>query len=62
MKDRIGRRFEFKRVDGRIVPIRELPSKTWFHADGTIQPIEIEDRQRQTNEQALANPRLGQDS
>lgn len=39
MKDLIGRRFEFKRVDGRIVPVRELPSETWFHADGTVQPV-----------------------
>lgn len=42
LSDLVGRRFEFSRTDdGELVPVRELPSATWQHADGSIVPAEL---------------------
>ena len=36
LKDLIGRRFRFGHSDHKMVVEQELPSATWFHADGTV--------------------------
>lgn len=44
LKDLVGRRLEIKcGKDGELVPVRELPSATWFHSDWTITPVELPD-------------------
>lgn len=42
LKDLIGRRFRFERSgEGKLEPVEELPSATWIHPDGTIQPVDL---------------------
>lgn len=42
MNDLIGRRFRFERSEtGQLVPVKELPSATWFHPDGQVSSVSV---------------------
>ena len=42
LKYLIGRKYLFLSTPSGIYPVRELPSSTWFHADGTVSPANVE--------------------
>lgn len=47
LKDLVGRKFSFKRdqnggdQSGDLYLVDELPSSTWIHPDGSVQPSEM---------------------
>ena len=43
MDDLVGRKFRFERHGNKLVPVKELPSATWFHPDGSITMQAVED-------------------
>ena len=43
LKDLIGRKYLFRRdLNGNAIPVKELPSATWLHPDGSAQSVPLD--------------------